>query len=136
MRKMHTGLFGYSRNTTGIKLPRAIKFCASLYSIGLPPEILGISALSSNDLDKIREVYPNIDYDMRESLQYLNRENIGLFPESVRKNLLKTITMFDYEENSAHYDATTKVAEALRHNDHNGLNEWVLKAAHIRKFLG
>lgn len=35
-RKLHIGLFGYSRNVEGVKLPRAIGFTAALYSLGLP----------------------------------------------------------------------------------------------------
>ena len=117
-------------------MPRAIKFCGALYSIGLPPEILGMSALEENDIDKIKSCYANIEYDITEALRYLNRENLGLFPESIRKKVLKTIKMFNYVENPEHYEATTKVAEAIRHNDHQAMNEWILKAAQVRKFLG
>ncbi len=42
-RKQHIGLFGYSRKVGKSSLPRAISFTASLYSIGVPPEIIGIS---------------------------------------------------------------------------------------------
>ncbi|MDW8094999.1 MAG: phosphoenolpyruvate carboxylase, partial [Caldimicrobium sp.] len=41
MRKLHVGLFGYSRQLGKVSLPRAIGFCASCYSMGLPPEIIG-----------------------------------------------------------------------------------------------
>ncbi|MCS7199240.1 MAG: phosphoenolpyruvate carboxylase, partial [Caldimicrobium sp.] len=43
MRKLHVGLFGYSRQLGKVSLPRAIGFCASCYSMGLPPEIIGFS---------------------------------------------------------------------------------------------
>ncbi|TRM74808.1 phosphoenolpyruvate carboxylase, partial [Sulfolobus sp. B5] len=46
-RKLHIGLFGYSRSTGKVTLPRAISFVGSLYSIGIPPEIIGISALDN-----------------------------------------------------------------------------------------
>jgi len=136
MRKTHTGLFGYSRATQGVKLPRAIKFCGALYSIGLPPEILGLSALMSQDIDKIKTFYSNIEFDMTETMQYFNRENLGILPESVRKKVLGAIKLFDYVENPEHYEATTKVVEAMRHNDHQAMNDWILKAAEVRKFLG
>ncbi|MGV8151283.1 MAG: phosphoenolpyruvate carboxylase [Candidatus Woesearchaeota archaeon] len=136
MRKTHTGLFGYSRATKGLQLPRAIKFCGALYSIGLPPEILGLSALTSHDLENIKTFYSNIDYDMKEALQYLNRENLGILPESVRKKVLNALKLFEYEENIEHYEATTKIVEAMKHNDQQGMNDWVLKAAEVRKFLG
>ena len=44
-RKLHVGLFGYGRTLDGVgdevTLPRAIGFAASMYSIGIPPELLG-----------------------------------------------------------------------------------------------
>ena len=48
-RKLHVGLFGYSRNMGGVSLPRAITVTAALYSIGIPPEVLGLSPLTEND---------------------------------------------------------------------------------------
>jgi len=42
LRKLHIGLFGYARNSGKTLLPRAIPFCATLYSMGLPPELLGL----------------------------------------------------------------------------------------------
>ncbi|MCB4757147.1 MAG: phosphoenolpyruvate carboxylase, partial [Elusimicrobia bacterium] len=46
MRRLHVGLFGYSRSVGGKRMPRAISFCASFYSVGLPPELLGLAILS------------------------------------------------------------------------------------------
>lgn len=67
-RKMHVGLFGYGRSlggVGGVTLPRAIGFAASLYSIGVPPELLGLACLTEEDLDFVREVYPNLDGDRK-----------------------------------------------------------------------
>ena len=45
-RKLHIGLFGYSRCVAGVCLPRAIAFAAALYSIGVPPEFIGMRTLN------------------------------------------------------------------------------------------
>src|SRR5436190_10066027 len=51
-RVQHVGLFGYSRGVGKVKLPRAIGFTASLYSIGIPPEFIG----TGRGLDKAKKI--------------------------------------------------------------------------------
>ena len=78
-RKMHVGLFGYGRSlggVGGVTLPRAIGFSASLYSIGVPPELLGLGALDDDDLAFVREVYPSLDGDLRAALQFANERHV------------------------------------------------------------
>ncbi|MGB9621944.1 MAG: phosphoenolpyruvate carboxylase, partial [Brevinematia bacterium] len=68
-RKLHVGLFGYSRQTDeGITLPRVISFCAVLYSLGLPPDILGLSALTEEDMKYVEIVFPRFKEKMAEIL--------------------------------------------------------------------
>ncbi|TMD58289.1 MAG: hypothetical protein E6I87_12695, partial [Chloroflexi bacterium] len=72
MRKLHIGLFGYARQANGMSLPRTIPFVASLYGVGLPPEVLGLSSLSADDLSWLRTSVPCFDADLRDAVAYLD----------------------------------------------------------------
>jgi phosphoenolpyruvate carboxylase len=81
-RRLHIGLFGYSRQfTKGIHLPRAITFTCSLYSLGIPPEIIGVGrALKMVQKEGLEEIlekhYLNLAFDLKEACAFVNRENI------------------------------------------------------------
>lgn len=135
-RKLHIGLFGYSRSIAGIKLPRAINFCAALYSYGLPPEILGTNALNANDIDYIAEIYPSFYDDMKDALAFLNIENLKIFPEKTIKNVENAIEKFDFEVNEKHKKVTSIILEDLKRKDAKVLEENITRAGFLRKFLG
>ena len=135
-RKLHIGLFGYSRNMGAIKLPRAITFCASLYSYGLPPELISLDCLNQKELDFIRTFYTNFDNDLRDSLQYLNDDNLKLFPLEISKKIEKIRKMVDYEPNEAHKKITSIIAGDLSRRDHKLISENVTRAGFVRGFLG
>lgn len=131
-RKLHIGLFGYSRSIGGITLPRAITFTATLYSLGLPPEILGLNALNENDLQFIKEVYINFEDDLRDSLKFFN-PGTGFLP----KGLETAVRDFsDFEIDVEHKEITDYIAKSLKENKTEDLREHVLRAASLRKFLG
>jgi len=74
-RKLHIGLFGYSRKMGRVTLPRAITFVAALYSIGLPPEILGLEAvlqLKEASFNLLKEYYVNYRKDLEMACKFLN----------------------------------------------------------------
>jgi len=80
-RVQHVGLFGYSRGVGKVSLPRAIAFTAALYSLGIPPELIGtgrglriICALKQTAL--LEKYYVNIKEDITRAGRYFNRENL------------------------------------------------------------
>ena len=94
-RKLHIGLFGYSRCVAGVCLPRAISFASSLYSIGLPPEFIGMSAL--NQLDDqgwalLKKFYLKIEYDLKVVGELVSWENINMLLD-MRSQLSKRANM-------------------------------------------
>jgi phosphoenolpyruvate carboxylase len=135
-RKLHIGLFGYSRKTAGIKLPRAIKFCAALYSFGLPPEILGLNVLSEKDIDGIRNVYKNFDEDLRDSLKFLNKDNLKFFPIEIRKSVNKIIKLFDFDIDYKHKKITSIILDNYKQKNTMLIQENILRAGFVRGFLG
>ncbi|MEM4272408.1 MAG: phosphoenolpyruvate carboxylase [Candidatus Bilamarchaeaceae archaeon] len=135
-RKLHVGLFGYARATRGgVKLPRAIRFCCSLYSVGIPPEMLGLSALDEKDLDYVRGIYPGFDQDLKDGLRWLNEENLLLFPELHRK-LKPVLEMVDYEADERHAKLTKHIINKMNDPHPETIEEEILEAALIRKYLG
>jgi phosphoenolpyruvate carboxylase len=83
-RKLHIGLFGYSRCVAGVCLPRAISFATALYSIGLPPEFLGIKALNildDKEWDLLKKHYLKMDHDLSLVGEYVSWENINMLLE-------------------------------------------------------
>src|SRR3989338_4138009 len=78
-RKLHIGLFGYSRRLGSKPLPRAIPFTAGLYSIGLPPEFLGtghgLAAAAAAGLN-LERFYPILRADLVRAGRYLNKKNL------------------------------------------------------------
>ncbi|GAG81975.1 unnamed protein product, partial [marine sediment metagenome] len=53
-------------------LPRAIGFTASLCSMGLPPALLGLNALTQKDYDFILTQYINFEEDLKDALKFYN----------------------------------------------------------------
>ncbi len=80
-RRQHIGLLAYSRQMGEHKLPRAITFAAAFYSIGVPPELIGLGRtlrdLPADQLATLRAEYHNLVADFETVGGYLNRDNLA-----------------------------------------------------------
>lgn len=81
-RVQHIGLFGYSRGLGKVSLPRAISFTAALYSLGVPPELIGTgrglaAAKRAGQLDLIEKYYVNLKHDLYFAGKFLYREGLN-----------------------------------------------------------
>jgi len=133
-RKLHIGLFGYSRSMgESIILPRAITFTGALYSLGIPPEILGLNALNVNDLDIIKTYYTNFDEDLKDALKYYNPDP-GFLTKDIDEKI-KNLSL-DFEHNEEHKKITDYIAASIKKIKVIDLSEQIVMAANIRKFLG
>ncbi len=133
-RKLHVGLFGYARSVDDITLPRVISFCAACYTLGLPPEILGLSTLSSEEISRLKEVHLNFDFDMEAAMSYFNEEVLTILPDEVTSKL--KLDWGTGTINEEHRDVTSRFIKALKDGHAPTLQAMMLEAAHIRKFLG
>lgn len=82
-RVLHIGLFGYSRGVGKVKLPRAIKFTGALYSLGIPPELIGTGRglkelKKRGNLEFLSKVYKHLADDLNRAGHYLNKENLEM----------------------------------------------------------
>lgn len=138
-RKLHIDLFGYARKSAGVHLPRAIPFCASLYSLGLSPELFGLSTVTPQELDRLRSWYKTIDQDMADALRWHNPKNLHLLPSPVQRKVLQAKELFSSDtiiQDEEHAAVTSRVAEAFAKGDWQKVKEGIVEAARIRRFLG
>ena len=139
-RRLHIGLFGYSRTLDEegvekkIHLPRAITFCAALYSVGIPPEVLGLASLSVEDLQFLEAVYPHFRADVTDAARYANLEVIHrVMGSKVSRVVEQYIREVDQEHRGITSLIYARVAKGLDHGRSRQLVQW---AAETRGFLG
>ncbi len=150
-RVQHIGLFGYSRGIGEVSLPRCIKFTGSLYSLGVPPEIIGTGrslayAKEMGIIDLIDKLCPQLRRDFVRAGHYLNRENLDLLCE--QNDAWKAIRdeIVHIEEYLGHTMGPERTHHMLHRNFTSNIfhklqlgqdySEDILKAAEIRKSLG
>ena len=136
-RRLHVGLFGYGRSLGGVgevTLPRAIGFTAALYSIGIPPELLGLTCLSQADLSYVRKVYPSLDEDLRASLRFANERHVR---ELLGEPYVRLLGQFTDELDRVHEGLTSAIWASMDHDKATvNISHYVEEAARIRRFLG
>lgn len=150
-RVQHIGLFGYSRGVGDVKLPRAIKFTGALYSIGVPPELIGSGralklAKETGLLPLIERLCPYIRADFAHAGHYLNRENLDLLATNnqdwatIRAEIDNIQSVLGIQigpeqpHHILHRNFTSNIYQRLQLDE--DFAEDVLKAAEIRKSLG
>ena len=92
-RKLHIGLFGYSRSIGRISLPRAIPFAGALYSIGIPPEFIGLKSLndlSEQELEILEKIYRNLWKDLDKAAVYVSWQNLDVLRDALDKAAERT----------------------------------------------
>ncbi|MBF0491765.1 MAG: phosphoenolpyruvate carboxylase [Deltaproteobacteria bacterium] len=152
-RIQHTGHFGYSRQVgkAGIKLPRAITFTAVFYSIGVPPELIGLGRGLKEAEDRgltpaLEKLYPQLKEDLQNISCYLNRENLEQLAKKIEpfqevqkgmvhvENYLGTKLGPRKHEDFLHRNYTSNVLRRFFMKQE--LQEDIVQAAKIRHSIG
>lgn len=116
-RKLHIGLFGYSRSVGKVSLPRAIPFAAALYSLGIPPEFIGFRALnnlSEDEWDALNKYYINLKHDLEFAGGFLSWRNLDMLKD-MHQQVAKTVGANEQDFRSGLAEAI-KDLEAVEQN--------------------
>jgi phosphoenolpyruvate carboxylase len=134
-RKLHVGLFGYSREVGEHRLPRAIGFTAACYSIGLPPTLLGLAGLTDSDVEFLERVFPQFFETLAAAARYYNPRCHELC-ELRSARLEAGLEYVDSQPDGEHRTATDEVISAVQAGDEQRASAAVAQAARLRRFLG
>jgi len=150
-RVLHVGLFGYSRGVGKVRLPRAIKFTAALYSLGVPPEIIStgrtLKFIRENfGFELFNKVYKYFREDLIHASHYINLENLEMLSKKNKswldvKEDMKEISDYlgqDLGPKTTHHyihrNLVSSVYYKMLKNEDFTLE--LVEAAKIRKSLG
>lgn len=148
-RHQHVGMIGYSRDVDGYKMPRAITFTGSLYSVGIPPEIIGsgqaLSKLSEDEWATLQSYYPNMKRDFEHVLGFYSPEAMAVLkqinPEfgKIEADVADLTKRFDIEagpktkEQAQHSQLATDLVSI---SDKEVQTLLIEKMSKLRRFLG
>jgi phosphoenolpyruvate carboxylase len=162
-RKLHIGLFGYARKVGSISLPRAIPFAAALYTLGAPPELLGLEAaseLSEEEWDVLKENYLHLKTDLQKAAGFVSWQNINMLLsnddiakplglETVKKalpNVMKGLSAaqeyFDARSGPRslterkHENTVNNFLISLAEGDNEESRRYLVEAARLRRSIG
>ncbi len=147
-RHLHIGLLSYGRKINKIKMPRAISFTGSFYSLGIPPEFLGIGALGKlvrKELDLVQKYYKNQLSHFKDAGKFLNWDSLKKLASKkawvkIKDDIEKSEKIlgikFGPKTKNEHLHA--KLASSLlnQKNNHKKIHQKITKMGILRRSLG
>ncbi|MHA8110199.1 phosphoenolpyruvate carboxylase [Lactobacillaceae bacterium Melli_B4] len=148
-RHQHVGIIGYSRDVDGYKMPRAITFTGALYSVGVPPELIGtgrvLQRLTKREFETLLKYYPNIRHDFAHVSKYYSPEGMAVLKEqnpawaAVEQDVIAMDELFDIQAGPTNDDEARHAelaADLDRINDKETRTMLIERMAKLRHFLG
>lgn len=150
-RVQHAGLFGYSRGVGKVTLPRAIGFTGAMYSLGIPPELVGTgrglnNAKKAGSMELIEGTYIGLKDELRRAGRFLNKNTLqklakvhapveGVLEDvSAIEAYLQEDLVPQTNEELEHKELVNLIATRLDRNNLTG--DLLTQAALLRKSLG
>jgi phosphoenolpyruvate carboxylase len=149
-RRQHIGLLAYSRSMGEVTLPRAITFTAAFYSIGVPPEIIGLGralkSLNVEELVTLKQYYPNLTKDAESFGRYFNSDNLAKLAKSnkawndIQKDVngieeVLGITLGPKTDEQKHHCHLSSHM-LMKHEDQDELSKLIYETGVLRRSLG
>ncbi len=149
-RRLHIGLLAYQRAIGKLNLPRAITFTCGFYSVGIPPEFIGmgrtLADLSESQLNLLLDHYQSLLSDLERAGRYLNKNNLTKLAKRNKawRDIQKDIEMaesvlglkFGPRSYSQHAHANLSANVLLAKNNQKILPGLIIELAQLRKSLG
>ena len=76
----------------------------------------------------------NFTSDIKTAMSYFNEDVLTILPDEVRKNL--KLDWGDFQINHEHKAVTSRIITAVKEKDGSNLQNMLIEAAHVRRFLG
>lgn len=150
-RIQHTGLFGYNRGVGKVSLPRAIQFTGACYSLGIPPEFIGLGrgleqAKKQGLLPMLEKHFFTLRSELSHAGKFINIENLERFAKkhTFAKDILSDIHGAEEilgmpfkpqkDHHFLHRNLTSNIVLKLSLNENFSAD--ILEAAVLRKSLG
>jgi phosphoenolpyruvate carboxylase len=149
-RRQHIGLLAYQRKANKISLPRAINFTAAFYSIGVPPEFIGLGralkSLSPKETVVLQKYYKNLKHDVQMAGRYINNDNLRQLARKnpawaqVEKDIALSKKMLDVklgpksEADLVHANITSNIF--LQRKNKTVVSQLIAETGEIRQSLG
>lgn len=147
----HAGPFGYARQVGSAQLPRAISFTAALYSLGIPPEMIGTGrsiklAQQNKQIKLIEKYYLNIKDDIKRAGKFVNKKILTKLAKQnkIWHEVIEDITYLEAyvgttfaphtPEEKKHQKITEKIFNNFQNN--KPIQNLIEEAGKLRKSLG